>query len=83
MDHGLDDGEDTGHMGGQSPPLLTTEGTTAFLGLPLPAQTCAGHQQPMADGRGQSDPIPLLAREGLQLHLGIPAHCRAESLKLL
>ena len=51
MDHGLDDGEDTGHMGGQSPPLLTTEGTTAFLGLPLPAQTCAGHQQPMAEGR--------------------------------
>lgn len=50
MDGGPGGGEDAGHMGAQSPSLLTREGATAFLGLPLAAQICAGHEWPLAEG---------------------------------
>lgn len=42
-------------MGAQSP-LLTGESAMAFLGLSLAAQTCVGHERPLAEGTEQSGP---------------------------
>lgn len=70
MDCRLDDGEEAGHMGAQSLPLLTGKDAMAFLGLP------GLRRHVWATGscwqRAQSDLIPLMAEEDLHLHLGIP-----------
>lgn len=53
MAWGLGKGKDVAPRRGEwRSPLLNGEGATAFLGLSLAAQTCAGHKQPLAEGTG-------------------------------